>query len=88
MAIIKSHGPPAMRPRAAGGGRRVGVGGGSGGSDRIGADLTKTYFLMKNAVFGQFSFNFGHFWTFWTSKMDLARNFGSKNGSMRSEFII
>ena len=52
MAMIKNHGRPAVRPRsaAAAGGRAVG--GGSGGSDRIGNDLAKIDFLLKNAVFG------------------------------------
>ena len=62
MAMIKNHGRPAVRPRAAAGGRAGG--GGWGGSDRIGADLTKINFLLKNAVFGQFLTNFDHFRTF------------------------
>ena len=52
MAMIKNHGRPAVRPRsaAAAGGQAGGraIGGGSGGSDRIGNDLAKMYFLLKN----------------------------------------
>ena len=46
-----SHGRAAEDAGRGGGGGRAG-GGGSGGSDRIGADLTKIDFLMKNVVFG------------------------------------
>ena len=65
MAMIKNHGRPAVRPRSAGGGGgRAGGGGGSGGSDRIGNDLAKIDFLLKNTVLGRFLTNFGHFRTF------------------------
>ena len=50
------------RAAAAAGGRAVG--GGSGGSDRIGNDLAKIDFLLKNAVLVQFLTNFDHFRTF------------------------
>ena len=58
MAIVKNHGRPAVRRRAAAAavGRAVGRsdGGGSDGSDRIGNDLAKIDFFMKNAVLGHF----------------------------------
>ena len=50
------------RPRAAAAGEWA-VGGGSGGSDRIGADLAKIYFLLKKAILGQMLINFNNFRT-------------------------
>ena len=44
---------------AGGGGGGRAVGGGSGGSDRIGNDLAKMHFLLKNVVSGSFLAHFG-----------------------------
>ena len=48
-----------LAAEALGGRAAAGGGGRAGGSDRIGNDLTKIDFLMKNAVLGQFLAIFG-----------------------------
>ena len=61
--MIKSHGLACGEAAGGCGGGRAG-GSGSGGSDRIGDNLAKIEFLLKNIVLGHFLLNFDNFRTF------------------------